>query len=234
MAKKIIYYDVETTGLKPDSDHIIEIAAYCPKTDAFFCQFVNPERSIPEAATNISGITNEMVANAPNFAIIGEKFLQFCSFPAILIAHNNAAFDQLFLAAECKKHKLTLPDFLYIDTYMWAKKYRPDLPKHSLAYLAEIYNVPFNESHRALNDAKTLHKIFSLMIENLPMEVVCKLLQTTLMPFGKYKGQHLQEIPKHYIRWLKENGIFDKPENQSLKNQFHSLGLLKEQEIVIS
>ena len=225
-----IYYDTETTGIKSDKDRIVEIAAYAPLTQKTFCELVNPGMPIPQEATNVHHISNEMVASAAPFATVGQAFIDFCGPDAVLIAHNNDAFDRLFLTAECKRNQLTLPDWPYIDSLKWSRKYRSDLPKHSLQFLREVFGIPANQAHRALDDVIVLHEVFSKMIDDLSMETVLSLLsspvQLVRMPFGKHQGKPLAEIPKEYIKWLQKEGAFDKPDNAELFLQFEKLGLL--------
>lgn len=222
MPYRPIYYDTETTGVRSDKDRIVEIAAFDPVNDKTFVFFVNPEIPIPPEATAIHNITNEMVANAPSFKEIGEAFIEFCAGESVLIAHNNDNFDKLFLECEFKRAGLTIPSWPYIDTLKWARKYRKDLPRHTLQNLREVYGIPANQAHRALDDVIVLHKVFSSMIDDLSMETVMELLsqpqgQLTRMPFGKHQGKGLSEIPADYIRWLESSGAFDKPENAELK-----------------
>ena len=223
MTFRPIYYDTETTGIRPDKERIVEIAAYDPVSGAQFVQLVNPGIPIPAEATAIHGITNEMVAEAPSFADVGKAFIDFCSAPCVLIAHNNDAFDKHFLDHEAKRHELTLPSWPMIDSLKWARKYRPDLPKHSLQFLRQIYGIAENTAHRALDDVIVLCQVFSIMIDDLPLETVLSLLGSAsdtlpeVMPFGKHQGKPLKDIPADYLKWLKEQGAFDKPENASLK-----------------
>jgi len=227
-----IYYDTETTGLKSDSDRIIELAAYDPENNKSFCSLINPQIPIPKESAAIHNITDDMVKYEPTFKIVGEKFSKFCSGDVILIAHNNDNFDKLFVEEEYKRNNLSLPSWKYLDTLKWARKYRNDLPKHSLQYLREVYGIPPNQAHRALDDAIILYKVFSCMIDDLPIGKVFQLLNQSkktpfqLMPFGKYQGQPLQNVPKSYISWLSKNGAFDKRENQDLKDSLKKIGLI--------
>lgn len=230
MSRRPIYYDTETTGVRADKDRIIEIAAYDPIEERTFIKLVNPEVEIPKEATAIHHITNEMVKDARTFREVGKEFAEFCAGETVLIAHNNDTFDKLFLEHEYKRAHLTLPAFVYIDSLKWARKYRPDLPRHTLQSLRELYGIPANNAHRALDDVLVLHQVFSYMIDDLSMEIVMGLLSGqnsySRMPFGKHQGKALSEVPKDYIQWLKGNGAFDKPENAELRLSFEKLGML--------
>jgi DNA polymerase III subunit epsilon len=225
-----IYYDTETTGVRNDKDRIIELAAFDPIENRTFCQFINPGFPIPPEATAIHNITNEMVANAPSFKEVAESFIAFCPPETVLIAHNNDAFDKLFLEQEFKRSGLEFPQFRFVDTLKWARKYRGDLPRHTLQSLREVYGFPANQAHRALDDVIVLHQVFSAMIDDLSIEKVLELLVRpqilSRMPFGKHQGKLLAEVPKDYVAWLASSGAFDKAENQELKENFAKLGLL--------
>ena len=227
-----IYYDTETTGIRSDKDRIVEIAAFDPTLNRTFCHFVNPGIPIPPEATSIHHISDEMVSGSPSFKEVGQSFIDFCGPGAVLIAHNNDAFDRHFLDQECKRHDLTLPDWPQVDSLKWARKYRTDLPKHSLQFLREIYGIPANQAHRALDDVVVLYEIFSQMIDDLSIETVISLLsaptQISRMPFGKHQGTPLAQIPKTYVKWLSQSGAFDKAENKELYQSFEKLGFFSE------
>lgn len=230
MPLRPIYYDTETTGIRSDKDRIIEIAAYDAYEDRQFVQFVNPGMPIPAEATAIHTITDEMVKDALSWKEVGAAFAEFCHGDVVLIAHNNDSFDKLFLEEEYKRHGMSLPQWEYIDSLKWARKYRNDLPRHTLQILREIYQIPANQAHRALDDVMVLKELFSLMIDDLSMEQVIALLASpTLinrMPFGKHQGKPLSSIPPDYVAWLKGSGSLDRPENKPLRDSFEKLGLL--------
>lgn len=227
---KTIYYDTETTGVRTDKDKIVEIAAYNPDTKEEFVAFVNPGQPIPKEASAIHNITDEMVKDAPAFKEVGQQFAEFCGETAFLIAHNGDSFDMPLLKAEFERHQITLPNWISLDTLKWARKYRPDLPKHTLQHLREIHGIPANNAHRALDDVIILHQVFTLMIDDLPISKVYELLSekpsVAKMPFGKYKGRPLKDVPQSYVSWLMKSGALEKPENQELLEGFESLGLL--------
>ncbi|PIS01675.1 MAG: DNA polymerase III subunit epsilon [Chlamydiae bacterium CG10_big_fil_rev_8_21_14_0_10_35_9] len=229
MAYRAVYYDTETTGVKFEKDHIIEFAAYDATLDKSYQTLINPKRPIPEESTAIHNITDEMVKDAPTFDQIIPELLEFLDGDVILIAHNNDAFDIHFLKTEFERHNTSFPDWKFVDSLKWARRYRPDLPRHALQFLREAYEIEANQAHRALDDVMVLHRVFSRMTDDLSIEQVYKLLQEATqdkMPFGKYQGKPLKDIPKDYIEWLNKNGVFEKRENSSLKESFQKLGVL--------
>jgi len=226
-----IYFDTETTGTRPDKDRIIELAAFDPIENRTFVQLINPGIPIPPEATAIHHISDAMVKDAPSFAQVAEAFIAFCPEKSALIAHNNDAFDKPFLHAEFQRAGVLLPTYQYIDTLKWARKYRPDLPRHTLQSLREVYGIPANQAHRALDDVIVLYKLFSAMTDDIPTDKVLQLLaqlqSVNRMPFGKHQGKPLADMPKHYVQWLRTSGALDKPDNQELLRTFQQLGLLK-------
>ncbi|ANH79142.1 putative quorum-sensing-regulated virulence factor [Candidatus Chlamydia sanziniae] len=219
----LVFYDTETTGTQIDKDRIIEIAAYNGSTGESFVTYVNPDIPIPEEASKIHGITTETVLSAPKFPEAYENFKQFCGSTCILVAHNNDAFDLPLITRECRRHSLEPLTNRTVDSLKWAQKYRPDLPKHSLQYLRQVYGIAENQAHRALDDVIILYKVFRAMIGDLEGEQVFNLLQENChpkvfkMPFGKYRGKTLTEIPASYFAWLESQGALDKPENKDIK-----------------
>ena len=232
--KHTIYYDTETTGVRLDEDRIVEIAAYDPLNKRTFCTFVNPKIPIPQEATRVHRISDEMVKDAPPFSAVGKDFIEFCGDDALLIAHNNDGFDLHILRNELKRNELKMPEWKFIDTLKWARRYRPDLPRHSLQFLREVYGVEMNNAHRALDDVVVLHEVFSKMIDDLSYAEVLELLSIkkppkalTEMPFGKHQGVPLEKVPKNYIKWLSESGSLEKENNLALKESLTKLGLLR-------
>lgn len=230
MSLRPIFYDTETTGIRAEKDRIIEIAAFDPVRNLTFEKFVNPGCPIPAEASAIHHITDEMVASAPSFAQIGAEFIEFCEGDVVLIAHNNDNFDLHFLRNEFQRHNTIMPSWKFFDTLKWARRYRPDLPRHTLQFLREIYGIAANNAHRALDDVIVLHQIFQSLTDDLPIEDIYSLLNRPRiiqnMPFGKHQGQPLSKLPSSYIQWLGSSGALDKHENQELKESFQRLGLL--------
>ena len=230
MTWRAIYYDTETTGVKSDRDRIIEIAAYDPVQDRRFVSLVNPGMAIPAEATAIHHITYEMVQSAPSFGEVALQFTAFCEGDTVLVAHNNDSFDLLFLKAEFARAGVEFPKWRFIDSLKWARRYRKDLPRHTLQHLRETYGIASNNAHRAMDDVIVLQQVFSKMIDDLPLETVYGLLSKPMnvatMPFGKHQGLPLSLVPRDYVAWLEKSGSFDKPDNKELKTAFEKAGLL--------
>jgi DNA polymerase III subunit epsilon len=230
MTLRAIFYDTETTGIKADRDRIIEIAAYDPLNDVSFEQLVNPGSPIPPEASAIHHITDEMVANAPPFSEVAHAFCKFCEGDVVLIAHNNDAFDYHFLRNEYGRSNVPMPSWKFFDTLKWARRYRSDLPRHTLQFLREIYGIEANNAHRALDDVIVLHKVYMNMVDDLSIDQAYALLNKPRllhhMPFGKHQGIPLKNLPKDYLKWLEGSGAFSKPENQELKTSLAKLGMI--------
>ena len=118
----------------------------------------------------------------------------------------------------------------FLDSLKWARRYRPDLPRHTLQFLREIYGIPANNAHRALDDVIVLHQIFQFLTDDLSMDDVFSLLNRPrniqTMPFGKHQGQPLAQLPRTYVQWLASSGALEKGENSELKEALQRLGLL--------
>lgn len=227
---RLIFYDTETTGLKAKNDRVIELAAYDATLDKTFETLIDPGMPIPPEASNIHGITDDKVKGAPSFKSVAAEFAAFCEGDVLLVAHNNDAFDIHFMRAEYERAEHPFPAWKFLDSLKWARRYRPDLPRHTLQFLREVYGIPENRAHRALDDVIVLKEVFLNMVDDLTPQQIYDLLNKPRplqhMPFGKYQGKLLKELPKDYLQWLKGSGAFEKPENQELKSSLELIGAL--------
>lgn len=157
--KTYVVFDLETTGTDPGKDSIVEVGAVKVVagkiTESFNC-LVNPERPIPPAASQVNGITDDMVKNEYAFRDVVGDFYKFTR-DAILVAHN-APFDIAFLTRQGVEEKYDF-DNLYIDTLVMARQ-KLTLSKYNLEFICKSLNIQLEGAHRALNDAVATAKLF--------------------------------------------------------------------------
>ena len=165
---EIIAFDLETTGLSAAIDRITEIGAVRIVGGVLkdeFCTFVNPEKHIPERVTELTGINDSMVADAPSEEEALRDFYAFCGNSKFLVAHN-AGFDTSFLKAANKRLGWDFT-YDYADTVAMARSMYPDLKNHKLDTVGNYLKLaPFNH-HRACDDARELALILVRMMEEL-------------------------------------------------------------------
>ena len=163
MLKSYVCFDLETTGLDPLYNEIIEIGALKVrdgKVAERFMEFIHPQEEISQMITNLTGITNEMVANArPANAVISD-FLEFCE-DDVLIGHN-VSFDYSFMKSGASNLGLTFEKF-GIDTFKIAQRTLKSLPSKSLSSLCEYYQIENKAAHRAYYDALATAKLYQTL-----------------------------------------------------------------------
>lgn len=165
---EIIAFDLETTGLSAAIDRITEIGAVRIVNGVLkdeFCTFVNPERHISERITELTGIDDSMVADAPSEEQALSEFYKFCGDSKFLVAHN-AGFDTSFLRAANKRLGRGF-DYQYADTVAMARSMYPDLKNHKLDTVGHYLKLPPFNHHRACDDARELGQILVKMMEEL-------------------------------------------------------------------
>jgi DNA polymerase III epsilon subunit family exonuclease len=161
-----VSFDVETTGLDPLADRIVEIGAV--KFDhngnlAEYQQFVNPKCPIPSDAVAIHGITDEMVSSSPLISTALPSVVDFFG-DSVLIAHN-APFDIGFFDAAYAHAGMELPNNEIFCTLQLARAVFPGLPGYGLEALAGELRLAPGQHHRALADAAYTADVFRRCIE---------------------------------------------------------------------
>lgn len=148
-------FDLETTGLKSNQDEIIEIGAIKVKEGEIideYSTFVNPGREIPPGITKITGITDEMVAEAPKIEDVIDDLIEFIG-DSVLVAHN-AGFDYSFLRAALQKTGKKEERCSLLDTLGLCRALYPELKNHKLNTISEYLGVELTNHHRAVDDAR--------------------------------------------------------------------------------
>ena len=191
-----VIVDLETTGASPKKGAAItEIGAVKVKSGEYlgnFESFVNPLTPIPEYITEMTGITDLMLAKAPVIDEILPAFLAFAGSAdeTIIVAHN-APFDLSFLKSAAKELDLEWPKYKTLDTVTIARQVlsKEDVPNCKLSTLAQFFGTKTEPNHRALDDAKATTEILHGLIEILGSFKVYDV--DSLMEFAK-TAAHIQ------------------------------------------
>lgn len=159
---RFVSVDVETTGLDPARDEIVEIAAVCVENGAIVHEWdtlVCIDRTIPFEARRVHGISNEMLVGKPRIAEALGGLLALAT-DGVLVEHSFRAFDVSFLEAA---HGRPL-EHPYVNTCTLSRKLFPFIPKHSLAECCKRHGIANDNAHRALSDARaTAHLLIALL-----------------------------------------------------------------------
>ena len=165
---RFVAFDLETTGFLPGIDKITEIGAVRfenGKPSAVFATLVDPERAIPKSASDVTGITDDMVKGQPKISELLDNFADFCG-NDIIVAHN-APFDFQFLTEDIKKCESKAPHGVILDTCTMARKVLPGLMNYKLGTLVQHLNIPSSGFHRAQEDATYCGLLFAHMLEKV-------------------------------------------------------------------
>jgi DNA polymerase-3 subunit alpha (Gram-positive type) len=166
---EFVAFDIETTGLRAGQDRITEIGAvyyHDGEIGETFQTFVNPEMPIPQQITELTGIRDSDVADAPSQKEALQAFLDFVG-DRPLVAHN-ADFDMGFITLGCQQEGLDFPN-TSLDTLVMAQNLLPGLKKYKLDIVADHLSLPEFNHHRASDDAITvgymMQKFFKTMAD---------------------------------------------------------------------
>jgi len=203
-----ICLDCEFTGLDPERDRILELAAArftFSQVAAQFDALVNPECPISDESFAIHHISQQMIAQKPTIEKMLPDFLSFVG-TNIIIGHG-IGYDLAMIERAAARASIpyTLKSSSCIDTLRLARLYG-DSPNNSLESLAHHFNVPNPGSHRALNDVMMNIEVFKHLVRRFKtleqiFEILSKPIKMKFMPLGKHKGRQFGEIPLQYLLW---------------------------------
>ncbi len=203
-----ICLDCETTGLDPEKDRIIELAATKFTFEKMIDNFetlINPECSIPIESQNIHHIDETMVKDKPKIEDVLPHFLKFLG--SHIIVGHGIGMDLSFLQQAAKRHQIpcNIASRTSIDTLRLARLYG-DSPSNSLQTLRQHFNIQEEDAHRAMSDVIVNIEVFKFLSAKFKttQDLLNKLNHPVLlkkMPLGKHKGRLFSEIPIEYLRW---------------------------------
>lgn len=199
MRKTYISFDLETTGLNEEKDHIIEIGAVKVKDGKVidrFARFLKPPVSISSTITTLTGITNEMVENAGDTKETIKDFITFCD-GYVLLGHN-IQFDYKFMKTYAVRYGFSF-EKEGIDTLKIARKVHKDLESKSLESLCSYYHIVNTSAHRAYHDALATAKIYHMLAHDFEEEFPTLFTPAPLC----YKPKKVQKITKKQLDYLR-------------------------------
>ncbi|MBM3198007.1 MAG: DNA polymerase III subunit epsilon [Chlamydiae bacterium] len=210
-----ICVDCETTGLEPEKDRIIEIAAVLFRGEEILESYetlIYPEITILPESSAIHHITDAMVEGKPKIEEVLPHILKMIG-RHMLVGHG-IPFDIAFLHSSAKRHSIpsNLPSHSYLDTLRLARLYG-QCPVNSLEKLKEHFNILSAGAHRAMNDVLVNIEVFRFLTQEYKtteqlLERLKKPILLKTMPLGKHKGRLFSEIPTEYLLWA-SNKDFD-------------------------
>ncbi len=177
--KTYVVFDIETTGLKAQTDRITEIGAVKIVNGTVaetFSQLINPQIPIPAKIVDLTGITDAMVKDQPTIEEVLPKFLDFCGDHTVVT--HNANFDTGFIRQKAIEQNLVFHNGI-VDTLKLSRELFPQHAKHTLDTVAKRVGVSLENHHRAVDDATATAEIFLKFMEmieeqnhgNMPEEV---------------------------------------------------------------
>ena len=166
-----VVFDLETTGLDPNNDRIVEIGAVRISQGikvSTFHTFIDPEMRIPDQAFAVNKITEDLLDDAPLIQDVIGQFVDYCH-DAIVVGQNAIHFDIPFIKREAKANGYLFENRA-LDTKDMARQLNPGAKSYSLATLCKEYKVVNNQAHRALSDALATADLFMILANELKLD----------------------------------------------------------------
>ena len=204
-----IVFDLETTGLNPASEEITEIAAVRVVEGEIrdsFQTYVNPHKPIPAEITELTGISDETVADAPDLGKAVPAFLAWAGEGQYPLVAHNAGFDMGFLRTACQRLGIER-EFTSIDTLEMSRLMLPHMHKFKLNILAKELQVGPFEHHRASEDAAVLGRIYVKLLKRLreEMHAVTTADINPVLAATTDRKNKLKNLPRYHFIILVKN-----------------------------
>ena len=204
LSEEFCAFDTETTGLDPNNDRMTEIGAVIMKGSEVvsrFQTFVNPDRHIPAEITELTGITDRDVFDAPDEGEAMRKFLAFAK-DRPLVAHN-AEFDIGFLSATARRCGI---DFhpVFMDTLTLSQSLLPDMKRFKLDLVTDRLGLPTFNHHRADDDALACGRIMAKLIEMLAERGITRQAELESYTRAERNAHPRAQRLKHIILLVKD------------------------------
>lgn len=164
--------DVETTGLDTESCRVIEVGMVRFERGQVaerWGSLVNPGEPIPERVTEITKITDAMVADQPSFRDI--KWEVYGRMRDRIFVAFNSDFDHGFLRHEMARAGLTLPDVPILDPLVWARKLMTNQRRYNLGALCDKFGIGLENAHRAVDDAEAAGKVLMRFADKVAVDL---------------------------------------------------------------
>jgi DNA polymerase-3 subunit alpha (Gram-positive type) len=201
MIKDYVVFDLETTGLSPEKDVIIEIGALKViqgKVADRFSEFINPHQPLSDTISSLTGITDDMLAGARDLQPVVSDFVNFSE--GFVVIGHNLTFDYRFTKKAAAQFGLPF-EREGIDTLKIAKNVHKDLPSRSLGALCDHYGIVNSSAHRAYHDALATAKLYQTLAHYFENSHP-KLFVPEKMLFKEKKQQPMTKKQKAYLKDL--------------------------------
>jgi DNA polymerase III subunit alpha, Gram-positive type len=198
-----VVFDIETTGFSPLNDRIIEIGAVKivdGNVVEEFSELINPEVSIPDKITELTGITDNMVSDKLTIEKVLPRFIDFMG-DSVLVAHN-AQFDMSFITAKAEKLLGKKIENTVLDTLSFSRVVYPRLKNHKLNTVSKHLSISLENHHRAVDDSKATAQILLNLIAEMQEKEI-----DTLEEINEYALTHRdirKERTYHIIIFAKD------------------------------
>ncbi len=193
--------DIETTGGHASANGITEIAIYIHNGEEVVDHYhtlINPLQEVPIFIQSLTGITNEMLADAPTFEMVAPQIFEFLD-QKIFVAHN-VNFDYSFINHHLKREGFNL-NSKKLCTVRLSRKIIPGLPSYSLGKLCRSLSIQIENRHRAAGDAMATSKLFKMLLDNDEHQYIAEAL----------KAKSKEEVLPPYISRLQLESIPRQP-----------------------